>query len=80
MASPAWSYLALMAVVIALLVTVAIGLAYDKRSRPCRRLLGGGFALLRGVAAGLMALHAACHAAASPCCGWPSANIYRPAR
>ena len=32
---PRWRYLALMAVVIALLIAVVIGLAYDKRSRPC---------------------------------------------
>src|SRR5438132_420461 len=54
---PRWSYLALMAVVIALLVTVAIGLAYDKRVAAVFVVSSVAvFALLRGVAAGLMAL------------------------
>ncbi len=54
---PRWSYLALMAVVIALLVAVAIGLAYDKRVAAVFVVSSVAvFALLRGVAAGLMAL------------------------
>ena len=54
---PRWRYLALMAVVIALLVAVAIGLAYDKRVAAV--FVASSvvvFALLRGIAAGLMAL------------------------
>src|SRR5213080_1392780 len=54
---PRWGYLALMAVVIAALVAIAIGLAYDK---PVAALFVASsvavFALLRGVAAVLMAL------------------------
>ena len=54
---PRWSYLALMAVLIALLVAVVIGLAYDKRVASvfvASSVLV--FALLRGIAAVLMAL------------------------
>src|SRR3982751_329275 len=54
---PRWSYLALMAAVIALLVAVAIGLSYDKRVAAVFVVSSVlVFALLRGVAAGLMAL------------------------
>jgi putative ABC transport system permease protein len=54
---PRWRYLALMAVVIALLIAAAIGLAYDKRIATvfvASSVLV--FALLRGISAGLMAL------------------------
>jgi putative ABC transport system permease protein len=54
---PRWRYLALMAVVIASLIAVVIGLAYDKRIAAVfvvSSILV--FALLRGIAAGLMAL------------------------
>jgi putative ABC transport system permease protein len=54
---PRWRYLALMAAVIALLVAVAIGLAYDKRVATV--FVASSvvvFVLLRGVAAVLMAL------------------------
>jgi putative ABC transport system permease protein len=54
---PRWSYLALMAVVIALLIAVAIGLAYDKRVAAVFVVSSiAVFALLRGIAAALMAL------------------------
>jgi putative ABC transport system permease protein len=54
---PRWSYLVLMAVVVALLIAVAIGLAYDKRVAAIFVASSVAvFALLRGVAAGLMAL------------------------
>ncbi|ANV99622.1 ABC transporter permease [Bradyrhizobium icense] len=54
---PRWSYLALMAAVTVLLVTVAIGLAYDKRIAAVFVVSSVAvFGLLRGVAAGLMAL------------------------
>src|SRR3954467_5009467 len=54
---PRWSYLVLMAVVIALLIAVAVGLAYDKRVAAVFVVSSVAvFALLRGVAAGLMAL------------------------
>jgi putative ABC transport system permease protein len=54
---PRWRYLALMAVVITLLIAVAIGLAYDKRVAAV--FVASSivvFVLLRGIAAGLMAL------------------------
>jgi putative ABC transport system permease protein len=54
---PRWRYLALMAVVILGLIAIAIGLAYDKRvaiAFVVSSMLV--FALLRGIAAGLMAL------------------------
>ena len=54
---PRWRYVAFMAVVIALLVAVAIGLAYDKRVAAI--FVASSivvFALLRGIAAALMAL------------------------
>ena len=54
---PRWRYLALMAVVIALLIAVVIGLAYDKRIAAVFVASSiAVFALLRGIAAGLMAL------------------------
>jgi len=69
-----------MAVVIALLIAVAVGLAYDKRIAAvfvASSVLV--FALLRGVAAGLMALARRLHAPASPCCGWRSRTFTGPA-
>jgi len=54
---PRWRYLALMAAVIALLVAVAVGLAYDKRVAAI--FVASSivvFALLRGIAAILMAV------------------------
>ena len=68
---PRWRYLALMAVVIALLIAVVIGLAYDKRVAAV--FVASSivvFALLRGIAAGAdgagaaPAAHALHHAAA----------------
>jgi len=54
---PRWRYLALMALVIATLVAVAIGLAYDKRVAAVFVASSiAVFLLLRAVAAGLMAL------------------------
>ena len=54
---PRLSYLALMAVVIALLIAVAIGLAYDRRVAAVFVASSiAVFALLRAIAAGLMAL------------------------
>jgi putative ABC transport system permease protein len=54
---PRWRYLALMAVVIVLLIAVVVGLAYDKRVAAV--FVASSvvvFVLLRGIAAGLMAL------------------------
>jgi putative ABC transport system permease protein len=54
---PRWRYLLLMAVVIALLIAVVIGLAYDKRVAAVFVASSAVvFAVLRGVAAGVMAL------------------------
>src|SRR5947209_6588672 len=54
---PRWRYLVLMAVVIALLAAIAIGLAYDKRVAAVFVVASAVvFALLRGIAAALMAL------------------------
>jgi putative ABC transport system permease protein len=54
---PRWGYIALMAVVITLLISAAVGLAYDKRVAAVFVASSiAVFALLRGIAAGLMAL------------------------
>ncbi|HWX82735.1 MAG TPA: FtsX-like permease family protein, partial [Xanthobacteraceae bacterium] len=76
---PRWSYLALMAVVIALLVAVVIGLAYDKRVASvfvASSVLV--FALLRGVAAVLMALARRLPRTRFTMLRLAIANIYRP--
>lgn len=76
---PRWRYLALMAVVIALLITVAIGLAYDKRVAAvfvASSVLV--FALLRGIAAGLMALARRLPRTRITMLRLAIANIYRP--
>ncbi|WP_028348491.1 ABC transporter permease [Bradyrhizobium murdochi] len=76
---PRWSYLALMAVVIVLLVTVAIGLAYDKRVAAVFVVASVAvFALLRGVAAGLMALARRLPRSSITMLRLAIANIYRP--
>jgi putative ABC transport system permease protein len=76
---PRWRYLALMAVVIALLVAVAIGLAYDKRVAAV--FVASSvvvFALLRGIAAGLMALARRLPRTRVTMLRLAIANIYRP--
>lgn len=76
---PRWSYLALMAVVIALLVGVAIGLAYDKRIAAVFVVSSVVvFAVLRGVAAGLMALARRLPRSRITMLRLAIANIYRP--
>ncbi|OCK60287.1 FtsX-like permease family protein [Bradyrhizobium sp. LMTR 3] len=76
---PRWSYLALMAVVIVLLVSVAIGLAYDKRVAAVFVVASVAvFALLRGVAAGLMALARRLPRSSITMLRLAIANIYRP--
>jgi putative ABC transport system permease protein len=76
---PRWSYLALMAVVIALLIAVAIGLAYDKRVAAVFVASSAAvFALLRGVAAGLMALARRLPRSRITMLRLAIANIYRP--
>jgi putative ABC transport system permease protein len=76
---PRWRYLALMAVVIALLIAVAIGLAYDKRVAAV--FVASSvvvFALLRGIAAGLMALARRLPRTRITMLRLAIANIYRP--
>jgi putative ABC transport system permease protein len=76
---PRWRYLALMAVVIALLIAVVIGLSYDKRVAAVfvvSSILV--FALLRGIAAGLMALARRLPRTRFTMLRLAIANIYRP--
>ena len=76
---PRWRYLALMALVIALLVAVVIGLAYDKRVAAV--FIASSvlvFALLRGIAAGLMALARRLPRPRFTMLRLAIANIYRP--
>jgi putative ABC transport system permease protein len=76
---PRWRYLALMAVVIALLIAVVIGLAYDKRIAAVFVASSVAvFALLRGVAAALMALARRLPRTRFPMLRLAIANIYRP--
>ena len=76
---PRWGYLALMAAVIALLVAVAIGLAYDKRVAAIFVASSVAvFALLRVVAAGLMALARRAPRSRITMLRLAIANIHRP--
>jgi putative ABC transport system permease protein len=76
---PRWRYLALMAVVILALVAIAIGLAYDKRVAAV--FVASSvvvFALLRGIAAALMALARRLPRPRFTMLRLAIANIYRP--
>ncbi|MGA7808657.1 ABC transporter permease [Bradyrhizobium sp.] len=76
---PRWRTLALMALVIALLIAVVIGLAYDKRVAAV--FVASSivvFALLRGIAAALMALARWLPRTRFPMLRLAVANIYRP--
>ena len=76
---PRWPYLALMALVIASLIGVAIGLAYDKRVAAVFVASSiAVFALLRGIAAGLMALARRLPRARITMLRLAITNIYRP--
>jgi putative ABC transport system permease protein len=76
---PRWRYLALMALVIAFLVVVVISLAYDKRVATIFVLSSiAVFALLRGIAAGLMALARRLPRTQFTMLRLAIANIYRP--
>ncbi|WOH66571.1 ABC transporter permease [Bradyrhizobium sp. BWA-3-5] len=76
---PRWAYLALMAIVIIALVAVAIGLAYDRRVAAVFVASSVAvFALLRGVAAGLMALARRLPRSRITMLRLAIANIYRP--
>jgi putative ABC transport system permease protein len=76
---PRWRYLALMALVIGLLVAVVIGLSYDKRIAAV--FVASSvvvFALLRGIAAGVMALARRLPRTRFPMLRLAISNIYRP--
>jgi Predicted ABC-type transport system involved in lysophospholipase L1 biosynthesis, permease component len=76
---PRWRYLALMAMVVALLIAVVIGLAYDKRIAAV--FVASSvvvFALLRGIAAALMALARRLPRTRFTMLRLAIANIYRP--
>jgi putative ABC transport system permease protein len=76
---PRWPYLTLMALVIALLIGVVIGLAYDKRVATVFVLSSiAVFALLRGIAAGLMTLARRLPRARATMLRLAIANISRP--
>ena len=76
---PRWGYIALMAAVIATLVAVAIGLAYDKRVAAVFVVSSVAvFVLLRGIAAGLMALARRLPRSGITMLRLAIANIYRP--
>jgi putative ABC transport system permease protein len=76
---PRWRYLALMALVIGLLIAVVILLAYDKRIAAV--FVASSvvvFAMLRGIAAGVMALARRLPRTRFPMLRLAIANIYRP--
>jgi putative ABC transport system permease protein len=76
---PRWRYLALMSLVIALLIAVVVGLAYDKRVAAV--FVASSvvvFALLRAIAAGLMALARRLPRTHFTMLRLAIANIYRP--
>jgi len=76
---PRWRYLASMALVIALLIAVVIGLAYDKRVATVFVVASiAVFALLRGIAAGVMALARRLPRSRFTMLRLAIANIYRP--
>jgi putative ABC transport system permease protein len=76
---PRWRYLALMALVIALLVTVVIGLAYDKKVAAVFVVSAAlVFALLRAIAGAVMALARRLPRARSTMLRLAISNIHRP--
>jgi putative ABC transport system permease protein len=76
---PRWRYLASMALVIAFLIVIVIGLAYDKRVATVFVVSSiAVFALLRGIAAGLMALARRLPRTQITMLRLAIANIYRP--
>jgi putative ABC transport system permease protein len=76
---PRWRYLVLMAAVVALLIAVVIGLAYDKRVAAVFVAVSAlVFVLLRGVAALVMASARRLPRSRFPMVRLAVANIYRP--
>lgn len=76
---PRWRYLVLMAAVVALLIAVVIGLAYDKRIAAVFVVAAAlVFALLRGIAALVMATARRLPRSRLPMLRLAITNIYRP--
>jgi putative ABC transport system permease protein len=76
---PRWGYLVLVALVIALLVAVVIGLAYDKRIATVFVVSSVAvFVLLRGIAAGVMAVARRLPRTSFTMLRLAISNIYRP--
>jgi putative ABC transport system permease protein len=76
---PRWPYLALMALVVATLIAVVIGLAYDKKIAAIFVVASViVFAVLRGIASGVMALAAHLPRTRFPMLRLAISNIYRP--
>jgi putative ABC transport system permease protein len=76
---PRWRYLALVAVVIALLIAVVIGLAYDKRIAAVFVVSSVAvFVVLRGIAAGVMAAARRLPRSSFTMLRLAISNIYRP--
>ncbi|MBV9560619.1 MAG: FtsX-like permease family protein [Bradyrhizobium sp.] len=76
---PRWRYLALMAVVVALLIAVVIGLAYDKRVAAVFVVASAlVFGLLRAIAAGVMGAARRLPRTRSTMLRLAISNIYRP--
>ncbi|MGJ5177816.1 ABC transporter permease [Bradyrhizobium oligotrophicum] len=76
---PRWSYLALIAGTVALLIAVVIGLSYDKRIAAVFVVAAAlVFVLLRGIAAGVMAIARRLPRSRFPMLRLAVSNIYRP--
>jgi putative ABC transport system permease protein len=76
---PRWRYVALVAAVIAILIALVVGLAYDKRIAAI--FVGSSalvFAVLRGIAEGVMALARRLPRVRFPMLRLAISNIYRP--
>ncbi|NPU14218.1 FtsX-like permease family protein [Bradyrhizobium sp. 83002] len=76
---PRWSYLALITGTVALLIAVVIGLSYDKRIAAVFVVAAAlVFVLLRGIAAGVMAMARGLPRSRFPMLRLAVSNIYRP--
>ncbi|MGJ4999244.1 ABC transporter permease [Bradyrhizobium sp. HKCCYLS3077] len=76
---PRWSYLALIAGTVALLIAVVVGLSYDKKIAAVFVLAAAlVFVLLRGIAAVVMAIARAVPRSRFPMLRLAVSNIYRP--
>ncbi|WP_315781276.1 MULTISPECIES: ABC transporter permease [unclassified Bradyrhizobium] len=76
---PRWSYLALISATVVLLIAVVIGLSYDKRIAAVFVVAAAlVFVLLRGIAAGVMAMARGLPRSRFPMLRLAVSNIYRP--